>query len=84
MNWVQDSILDRDDTCWQLLELNKHAEELLEAPPRRTGKTGVAGKIRRETNEHRPGRIPSGRRTQVCPRLGRPAMTSSNNAEMKG
>jgi hypothetical protein len=57
--------------------------ELLAAPPCYTGQTGVAGKIRRETNECRPGRIPSGRRTQGCPRLGRQARTSSNIAEMK-
>jgi hypothetical protein len=48
-----------------------------------TGQTGVAGKIRRETNERRPGRIPSGRRTQGCPRLGRPARMSSNITAMK-
>jgi hypothetical protein len=52
-------------------------------PVRVTGQTGVAGKIRRETNERRPGRIPSGRRTQGCPRLGRLARTSSNIAKMK-
>jgi hypothetical protein len=62
---------------------DKHAEELLAAPPRCTGQTGVAGKIRQETNERRPGRIPSGRRKQGCPRLGRPARTSSYIAEMK-
>jgi hypothetical protein len=48
-----------------------------------TGQTGVAGKIRRETNERRPGRIPSGRHTQGCPRLGRPARTSLDISEMK-
>jgi hypothetical protein len=48
-----------------------------------TGQTGVAGKIWRETNERSPGRIPSGRRTQGCPRLGRSARTSSDIAEMK-
>jgi hypothetical protein len=52
-------------------------------PVRVTGQTGVAGKIRRETNERRPGRIPSGRRTQGCPWHGRPARTSSDIAEMK-
>jgi hypothetical protein len=52
-------------------------------PVRVTGQTGVAGKIRRETNERRPGRIPSGRRTHGCPRLGKPARTSSDIAEMK-
>jgi hypothetical protein len=48
-----------------------------------TGQTGVAGKIRRETNERRLDRIPSGRRTQGCPWLGRLARTSSDIAEMK-
>jgi hypothetical protein len=48
-----------------------------------TGQTGVAGKIRRETNESRPGRISSGRRTPGCPRHGRPARTSLDIAEMK-
>jgi hypothetical protein len=52
-------------------------------PVRVTGQTGVAGKIRRETNERRPGMIPSGRHTQGCPMLGRPARTSSDIAEMK-
>jgi hypothetical protein len=52
-------------------------------PVRVTGQTGVAEKIRRETNERRPGKIPSGRRTQGCPRLSRPARTSSDIAEMK-
>jgi hypothetical protein len=59
---------------------NEHAEELLAVPPHRTGQTvrvtsqtGVTGRIRRKTNERRPGRIPSGRRMQGCPRLGRPA-----------
>jgi hypothetical protein len=52
-------------------------------PVQVTGQTGVAGKIRRETKERRLGRIPSGRRTQVCPRLGKPVRTSSNIAEMK-
>jgi hypothetical protein len=48
-----------------------------------TGQTGVDGKIRRETNERRPGRIASERRTQGCPRLGKPARTSSDITEMK-
>jgi hypothetical protein len=52
-------------------------------PVRVTGQTGVTGKIRRETNERRQGRIPSGRHTQGCPRLGRPARMSSDIAEMK-
>jgi hypothetical protein len=52
-------------------------------PVRVTGQIGVARKIRRETNERRPGRIQSGRRTQGCPRLGRPARTASDIAEMK-
>jgi hypothetical protein len=61
----------------------QHLHAVPVRPARVIGQTGVAGKIRRETNERRPSRIPSGRRTQGCPRLGRPARTSSNIAEMK-
>jgi hypothetical protein len=60
-----------------------HAEEFLTVPPHHTGQTGVAGKIWRKTNERRPGWIPSERRTQGCPGLGRPARTSSDITEMK-
>jgi hypothetical protein len=62
---------------------NKHAEELLASPPCRNGKTGVTGKIRRKTNKRHSGSIPSGQRTQGCPRLGMPARTSSDIPEIK-
>jgi hypothetical protein len=69
---------------------NKHAEELLAAPPRRTGQTGASHQSDRCCREDpardqrtSSGRIPSGRRTQGCPRLGRPARTSSDIAETK-
>jgi hypothetical protein len=61
----------------------QHLHAVPVIPVRVTGQIGVAGKIRRKTNERHSGRIPSGLRTQVCPRLGRPARTSSDLAEMK-
>jgi hypothetical protein len=61
----------------------QHLHAVPVRPVRVTGQTGVAGKIRRETNERRPGTIPSGRHTQGCPRLGRPAWTFSNITAMK-
>jgi hypothetical protein len=61
----------------------QHLHAVPVKPVRVAGQTGVVEKIRRKTNERCPGKIPSGQRTQGCPRLARPARTSSDITEMK-